>query len=164
MVNSLLASLDHSPILNPAVPQPLADAPVRHAPFVLNSEQQVNKIVADATIKDCEFCTNNSESNVNIKCSTGFYKAVAHPAFSTLSPGFSHKFGEATREATVTVSNIEPSLDYRGVEYNRIFWFTIKDSAGIGASVTIHLHHTTRLWCPHPWPGCCLLLRQACAP
>ena len=45
----------------------------------------------------------------------------------------------------VTCSNIEPSFDYLGVEYNRIFWFSLRDSAGKNASVTVHLHHTTRL-------------------
>ena len=113
----------------------------RQAAFTLNQTNQTNKIVSDALITDCEFSPNNSHSNVNIKCSSGFYKAVAMPAFSTLSPGFS----QASKEATITCSNIEPSYDYKGVEFNRIFWFSIRDSCGISASVTIHLHHTTRM-------------------
>ena len=63
------------------------------------------------------------------------------PAFSTLSPGFSHRSGTAA----VTCSNIEPSLDYNGVEFNRIFWFSIRDNDGVSAAVTVHLHHSTRL-------------------
>ena len=66
---------------------------------------------------------------------------LAMPAFSTLSPGFSHRSGTAA----VTCSNIEPSLDYNGVEFNRIFWFSIRDNDGVSAAVTVHLHHSTRL-------------------
>ena len=123
-------------------PLPAASASgQRHASFTLNESHQVDKVVSDATISDCEFSPNNSDSNVNIKCSSGFYKAVAMPAFSTLTPGFS----QSSREATITCSNIEPSFDYKGVEFNRIFWFSIRDACGVSVNVTIHLHHTTRL-------------------
>ena len=61
-------------------------------------------------------------------------------AFSNLSPGFSHQVANVG----VTCSNIEPSIDYRGVEFNRIFWFNILGSDICGA-ITVHLHHTTRL-------------------
>ena len=132
---------------NPSGPlAPTSDPPdptmyQRQAPFTLNQNVQVDKLVADAAISDCEFVANNSDQNVSIQCSSGFYKAVAKPAFSSLSPGFSHRSGDAL----VTCSNIEHSCDYRGVEYNRIFWFSIRDQAGTCASVTVHLHHTTRL-------------------
>ena len=126
----------------PALPQPTDHAAtVRHASFSLNQDHQVEKLVADASIVDCEFSQNNSDSNVNIKCSAGFYKAVAIPAFATLSPGFSDQHPAAS----ITCCNIEPSIDYKGVEFNRIFWFSIRDSSGTSASVTVHLHHTTRL-------------------
>ena len=45
----------------------------------------------------------------------------------------------------ITCSNIEPSLDYTGVEYNRIFWFSDRDPVELSAAVTVHLHHSTRL-------------------
>ena len=70
------------------VSAPLSDAPpdqsssFRQASFALNPDLQKNKLVSDATIKDCEFSSNNSSTNVNIKCSVGFYKAVAR-AFSS---------------------------------------------------------------------------------
>ena len=37
------------------------------------------------------------------------------------------------------------TIQYTGVEFNRIFWFSIKDNTAARASVTVHLHHTTRL-------------------
>ena len=113
----------------------------RQADFTLNQNQQMDKLIADASISDCEFSANNSDSNVNIKCSAGFYKAVANPAFSALSPGFSQRVAGAL----VTCSSIEPSYDYRGLEFNRIFFFSIRDTDGVTAPITIHLHHTTRL-------------------
>ena len=129
------------------VSAPLPDAPpdpsssFRQASFTLNPDLQKNKLVSDATTKDCEFSSNNSSTKVNIKCSVGFYKAVAMPAFSTLSPGFSHRSGTSV----ITCSNIEPSLDYNGIEFNRIFWFSLCDSDGLSAAITVHLHHSTRL-------------------
>ena len=125
----------------------MPDAPAAHGPFVrhgnfsLNQDIQVEKLVNDASINNCEFSQNNSDQNVNIKCSAGFYKAVAMPAFSSLSPGFSH----LSPIATITCSNIEPSVDYKGIEFNRIFWFSARDSSGVSASITVHLHHTTRM-------------------
>ena len=77
-------------------------------------------------------------------CSAGFYKAVALPAFATLSPGFSH----SADKHLVTCSNIEPSYDYRGVEYNRIFWFTARGPSNNSGSITVHLHHITLVYCP----------------
>ena len=135
------ADLDPHGALNPSADPPDPGQGQRQASFVLNHDLQVNKLVADAAISDCEFSANNSDQNVNIQCSSGFYKAVAKPAFSTLSPGYSHRSGEVL----VSCSNIQPSLDYRGVEFNRIFWFSLRDLAGNCASVTVHLHHTTRL-------------------
>ena len=136
---ALIPSTNHHPQIQPD-PGPAATN-YRQASFSLNPDIQTDKLVSDASIKDCEFCVNNSDSNVNIKTSAGFYKHVAMPAFSTLSPGFSHQ----ANGAMVSCTNIEPSLDYRGVEYNRIFWFSLRDSAGKNASITVHLHHTTRL-------------------
>ena len=142
MAESVIQALPTFSISTPSPdPPPDPGAPLRQASFTLNQERQTNKLVNDATISDCEFCPNNSNSNVNIKCSAGFYKAVAMPSFSTLSPGFSHHSGTAA----VSCSTIEPSLDNNGVEFNRIFWFTIRDNAGVSAAVTVHLHHSTRL-------------------
>ena len=138
---ALVPASNHPPQPQPYPPPGVPSANFRQASFTLNPDTQTEKLVSDASIQDCEFCVNNSDSNVNIKTSAGFYKHVAMPAFSTLTPGFSHQ----ACGVVVSCSNIEPSLDYRGVEYNRIFWFSIRDSAGMSASVTVHLHHTTRL-------------------
>ena len=127
-------------VLTPNVP-PDPTLANRQASFTLNQNLQVEKLVADAVISDCAFTANNSDQNVGIQCSSGFYQNVAKPAFSTLSIGFSHRTGTHH----VTCSNIVPSYDYRGVEFNRIFWFSITDSTGTRASVTVHLHHSTRL-------------------
>ena len=129
------------PQVNPLPLPPDPTSSFRQASFTLNQNIQVERLVCDAAIPDVEFSANNSDANVNIKCSSGFYKSVAMPAFSTLSPGFSHE----ANGLKVVCSNIEPSLDYKGVEFNRIFWFTINDPNNVQVNVTVHLHHSARL-------------------
>ena len=137
--------MEPSPQIIVSFPPP--DAPpdpassYRQASFALNPDLQTNKLVSDATIVDCEFSSNNSNQNVNVKCSVGFYKAVAMPAFATLSPGFTQQSGTSV----ITCSNIQPSLDSNGIEFNRIFWFSVRETDGLSAAITVHLHHSTRL-------------------
>ena len=110
------------------------------AQFRLNQTKQVNDIVSDAMKPDVEISTNDNDANVNLRSNPGFYDQVTKPAFCGLTKGFSKSInGIFTYCQNITVNH-----DESGFEYNRTLFFHISSSAKRIASVTVHLHHSTR--------------------
>ena len=70
-------------------------ANLRVAPYNLNREKQVSKLVSDTRLEDYEIVVSPTEQNINVHCSTGFYSLVVLPAFSEIFVGY-----------TTTTSNI----------------------------------------------------------
>ena len=78
----------------------------RTASFALNRIKQVERLGVDANIADFEVTINDSERNVNIACSSGFYDKVAKPVICGLSEG-----------STVSINNI--SIQCTHIDFNR---------------------------------------------
>ena len=70
----------HSSILSQVTPS-------LNAQYQLNKVKQVAKLVKDSAIDNFEVEVLDSGRNVNIKCNSGFYEAVAKPAFASLGQG-----------------------------------------------------------------------------
>ena len=118
----------------------------RSTSYALNSENLVSNLVRDASLVQdiiCEF--NCGGQNVNIKCSSGFYAAVAKPSLCSISEG--HSLTVQAIVATVTTPGTD-TTDMNGLAVNTLLKISLKTAstpASILGSLTIHLHHTTRL-------------------
>ena len=115
-----------TPILHPTGPGP-SDQPLdpNVAPFTLNKTKQIQRLVNDASREnDIEFECNNSNTNINIKCSPGFYAAVAKPSLSGLSLGFTHTH----KNVLMSLTDILPSLDQNSTEYVRLLRISLASS------------------------------------
>ena len=118
----------------------------RSASYALNKDSLVSNLVKDASLDHdilCEF--NCGGQNVNVKCSSGFYAAVAKPALSTISEG--HSLTVQGIVATVTSSGSDMT-DTNGLSVNTLLKISLRTATtppcNLG-SLSIHLHHTTRL-------------------
>ena len=60
----------------------------RIANFEINKTKQLSRIISDANKRDVEIVVNNSDENVNIVCSSGFFDKVAKPALCGLDQGY----------------------------------------------------------------------------
>ena len=112
----------------------------RNAPFNLNQAKQLNSIVSDALKTNIEISANDNDGNIDMKCSSGFYDQVTKPALCGLSKDFKfHMNGISGFCRDVTINH-----DISGYEYNITFFFNLSFPNTNVASVTIHLHHSTR--------------------
>ena len=117
--------------------QPLtSSACIRTAPYTLNKEKQLSRLGRNAALNDFDIDV-NSDTNINIQCSSGFYQVVAKPTIaSLLVPGLS------VAGVPVYCSDpINPKLDQMKRNVNAVVHFKVgeKDHQ---ESATIHLHHT----------------------
>ena len=111
------------------------------ASFTMNKEKQLKKLCTDTDISDVAIEVSPSLQNVNIKCSTGYYFQVVAPAVWDLDIG-----------CEINVSNMKVKcvdkvgkVDADGAGLNTRFKFLLLDNQQFSGSVTMHLHHTTRL-------------------
>ena len=155
---------DDPPTVPPSIPQPQSVVPsssgdcalnnlgessvstaslsVLHVPYQLNQRKQVNQLARDTSIDDIEITTNDSDRNVNIQCSTGFYEAVAKPALSSMSTSFSHSVSGVNILCTVFRKTQDQNLSFPGL-------FLRFELSGVGvqpnpAPLSVHLHNTQR--------------------
>ena len=77
---------------------------------------------------------------MNFKSSSGFYDQVTKPAFCGLTQGYSNNI----QGIFIVCHNITINHDETGYEYNRTLFFNLSSSFNKTASVTVHLHHSTR--------------------
>ena len=116
---------------------------VRNHNFTLNREKQVSSLAQDTAIDDFEILINNKDTNVNLKCSPGFYAEVARPAMSSFMQGTKFLIGSVH----VNCFHIAFNRDSTGVEESRVLHLDLGDGGRHPpqAKVTLTLHHTTRL-------------------
>ena len=118
----------------------------RSTSYALNKENLVSNLVKDASLDQdilCEF--NCGGQNVNVKCSSGFYAAVAKPTLSSISDG--HCLTVQGIVASVTSSGNDMT-DTNGLSVNTLLKISLRTATTppcILGSLSIHLHHTTRL-------------------
>ena len=94
----------------------------------------------DTAIEDFAITVNNKDTNVNIKCNTGFYATVARPAMISFVQGTKFAIGNIH----VHCSHNAYNRDVSGVEESRVLHLDL----GGGdldrlARVTATSHHTT---------------------
>ena len=111
------------------------------ANFVLNRAKQINSLGEDTALDDFEVTINDSDKNVNIHCSTGFYDKVAKPVLCGLSQGSNI----SVNNISIECNRIDYNRDRTLCEYNRVLHLQLGGSGktNIG-KITIHLHHTKR--------------------
>ena len=132
-------------------PQPLSSARpgsgsqsraenVRTAPYNLNRDKQVSKLLSDAAIDDFTINVSPTEQNINIVCSTGFYSLVVLPTFSKVSVGYT------TTAANVDIhcNDITGKVDSSKSNVNTVVFFKLNSTSSRTNNVTITLHHTVR--------------------
>ena len=113
---------------------------IRRHSFTLNREKQAANVVHDSSIEDFEITVNNQDTNVNIKCSSGFYASVARPAMSSFMQGTNFYVGAVS----IQCGHVAFNRDVTGVEESRVLHLQLTTSV-VSANVTVTLHHTTRL-------------------
>ena len=123
-------------------PSQTSSASTFHVPYNLNQQKQVAQLVTDSTIDDFTVQELDSARTFNIKCSTGFYEAVAKPAFASLSQGFHHQIFNLNVCCTVKRSTVDTGSAIPGL----LLRFEI---AGAGvhpnpAPLSVHLYNTQR--------------------
>ena len=109
---------------------------VRNAPYVLNKEKQISKLVRNSSLTNFEIEV-TGPTNVNIQCSTGFYQLVAKPVLQgLLVPNL------VVGGLAVSCSDpVTPKLDQLQRNVNTVLHFKVNIN-GEQESATIHLHHT----------------------
>ena len=114
----------------------------RVAPYILNKTKQLNNLSKDATKHDFEIEITH-ETNVNVQCSTGFFLAVAKPAFSNLSKGYK----AVVSGVGLTCEDTRCQGDRLGRDVNWVFWFKVALNGPNSSlsSATVHIHNTQRL-------------------
>ena len=115
------------------------------ATFALNKKKHMNNLKKDAVIEDYQVTFNNFNENVNIKCSSGFFLAVANPALLVLAK---ESFDVSRiNNMDIQCMNNRISLDICDLQINNVYFFNIVDPTDkvIIANVTIHCHITTKL-------------------
>ena len=105
----------------------------------LNRERQVNKLVNNASKPPIQIEVNNSDSNVNIDCSPGFYDIIVRPSILTISKGFQI----VCKNTTFELTSITPHEDLVGNVQSTVLKF-IYTLDLMEHGLTLSLHHTTQ--------------------
>ena len=110
--------------------------------YTLKQSKQLSRLANDTTIEDFDITVSPIAHNVNIKCSTGFYSLVVLPAFSTINECFRN----IVDDILIRVSSIKGHFDNADSNVAGVIVFTLEDKDGKNVgTVTMHLHHTSRL-------------------
>ena len=118
----------------------------RSTNYALNSASLMSNLVRDASLDYDILCDFNCHGqNVNVKLSSGFYAAVAKPALCSISNG--HSLTTKGIISSVSTSGLD-TADINGLAVNRLLKITLRTASSPSCTLgtlTIHLHHTTRL-------------------
>ena len=116
-------------------------ANLRVAPYNLNREKQVSKLVSDTRLEDYEIVVSPTEQNINVHCSTGFYSLVVLPAFSEIFVGYT----TTTSNISLHCYDITGKVDNSKSNVNTVLFFKLSHPNNSKSNnVTITLHHTVR--------------------
>ena len=133
----------------------------RSTNYALNSKSLFSNLVRDANLNYDILCEiNNQGQNVNVKCSSGFYAAVSKPVLCSISNG--HSLATNGIVSTVATDGVD-TADTNGLMVNRLLKIALKTATTPPCSIgtlSIHLHHTSRL--TPPWPPSGLLRMSSC--
>ena len=126
--------------------QPPGPSTQRSTSYALNPQHLFGNLVRDAQrSSDIECVANNNDENINVQCSAGFYAAIAKPIMCSISADHSL----TVQGIVVTLSSYEiDTKDTSGLLVNRLLKFSLRTATiptAIIGSLTIHLHHTSRL-------------------
>ena len=118
----------------------------RSTTYALNPNSLMSNLVRDASLDYDILCEFNSHGhNVNVRSSSGFYAAVTKPALCSLSNG--HSLTTNGIISTVSTSGMD-TADINGLAVNRLLKITLRTATTPTCTLgtlSIHLHHTTRL-------------------
>ena len=112
-----------SPPNSDIVPQSVR---TRIAKFELNQSKQTAAILKDASVDDLKIFYKDSNKNINLECSSGFYAQVAKPVVHALTQDVI----PCSEGFLVKLDNVIRNLDTAGNEYNLTIFFSIKQSSG----------------------------------
>ena len=112
----------------------------RVASFALNQTKQMMKIKEDALLNDYEVTINNSDQNVTIKCSSGFYIQVGKSCFVTLEK----RSVLSKTKIAITMDEVTKTKDKNGLESTSLMNFSIMSELARLGGVAVHLHHSSR--------------------
>ena len=115
---------------------------VLHVSYQLNKQRQVSKLVRDTNIADYDIVANDDDRNVCIQCSVGFYEAVAKPALSSLSTGFSVIISGISIRCLLVRKTQDKNSSMQGLLLR--FEISGPDIHPGAASLAVHLHFTSR--------------------
>ena len=110
------------------------------ANFSLNQNKQLAGLARHSSFDDFDIEVKDSGRNFNIQCSTGFYEAVAKPAFSSITKGFKLQFHSVHLECSETRQMIDQRCNIPGFFLK--FLLHCNDIHPNPATVSVHLHHT----------------------
>ena len=141
--NDLAASLSLCPVdtNNKDLNNICSQARTRVVPYSLNQANILDKLAVDATKEDLKIEINNSNSNVNICCNSGFYTEIAQQIFSGLTLNFTQLIGD------IQIRCIEhsPTLHLRGAfAGNLVVKFLLSQKNHQIDSVAVNMHNTSR--------------------
>ena len=126
----------------PVVPTPMTSSSAVKAPYHLNKSKQAAKVVSDATKDNLEVTVNNSDTNVNIQCNTGFFIVVACPCLSAINKGTTNQYSSVQ----VVCTDFFCQVDQAGYpDFTRINFEMFGPAKLPLGKVCLHLRHTTRL-------------------
>ena len=118
----------------------------RSTSYAMNPDYLVSRLVRDANLDYDILCEQNCNGqNVNVKCSSGFYLAIAKPTLSSISEG--HSLSVQGIIATLSSSTTD-TIDINGLVENRLLKISLKTATVPTCSLgtlSIHLRHSTRL-------------------
>ena len=118
----------------------------RSAGFALNRVKQTKNLIKDTNVQDYDMVRNNHDENVNVKCSSGFYLEVAHPALLHLAK-LSLDQVIIINNVKILCTNTRVSLDDNNLLVNSTYFFNLLENITdyLLGTVTIHCHVTTKL-------------------
>ena len=124
------------------IPSILGAPPVSNlvAKFTLNKKKQLTGLAKHAKLPDFWIEIKDSGRNINVQCSTGFYEAVAKPAFSSLSKGFKHQSSSFSLECSESRNLLDQASSLPGLLL-RFKLYGVYDNPE-PLSLSVHLHHT----------------------
>ena len=113
----------------------------------------------DASVQDFVCTLKDSNKNVNIECSSGFYAQVAKPTVCALATGY---IPPIQGYSTICDNHVK-NIDLADNEYNLMFTFKIKGPTnGKVTKVTIHLHHSSGRWLFPGQTNLCIMVPEKC--
>ena len=110
------------------------------AQYTLNEKKQLAGLNKNSKLDHFEIVCNDGGKNVILQCNTGFYEAVAKPAFSSISVGFQTQCGPIHVECIESRNTCDKAANLPG----KLLRFKLYGHGIVSnpATLAVHLHHT----------------------